>query len=118
MKNQHNHPNFLSYIEDLVDVVDHFDRALQASVQEHGIDSPTVRGLVATLKKSQVVLEKYGVTIIAPTLYEKFNHQVHHAISKVRVQSALDDTIQKCWCKGYMYDGKLIKPADVTVGVK
>jgi len=107
----------LLYIEGMIELIDSFDRATQASIQELGIDSSTVKGLVATLKKANSILDRFHVTVISPNLLHKFNPQIHQAISRVPVDSTLDNTVQKCWSRGYIYNGRLIKPADVTVGV-
>lgn len=72
------------------------------------------KGSEATLKLLIGTLEKFGVTQIDP-LGEPFDPQQHEAMTMVPAPHAEPDTVIDVVQKGYLLNGRLIRPARVIV---
>lgn len=97
-------------IKDILPIIDDFDRAFMHMSDEQK------EGVSLIYKNFLSVLENHDVTIIPADHGEKFNDNIHEAVSVV--QSMSDDetgTIADCITKGYMLHDKVIRYAKVIV---
>lgn len=100
-------------VRPMLTVVDDFERALgtRCSDPEYakGVDLIYVR-LLDTLKQLGVEsIDAEG---------QPFDPNLHHAIEMVKTANAPDHTVIQVYQKGYLFKGKLLRPAAVQVAVK
>lgn len=101
------------FIQDLLPVKDNLERALdltQGTNQDH-----TLKGIQLTLQEFQKVLENNGVKTITPAVGEAFDPHYHQAMSMQETSEQKPNTIILCPQKGYLLQGRLIRPAAVIV---
>lgn len=111
-----------NFANDLVLVVENFYLASDNLPQEDINKLPAIQNFVdamlMTKKDLTKILEKYGVKRIFP-IGEKFDHNLHEAISQVPVTEGEDGGIIKQVVQaGYSISDRLIKPALVVVSIK
>ncbi len=101
------------FANDLLPVVDSLDRALESDVSDNEFAKKIHQGIELTMTLLLKTLEKFGIEQINP-LNEKFNPEYHQAIAtkEGEVQS---DTVIEVLQKGYLLNGRLIRPALVVV---
>jgi molecular chaperone GrpE len=104
---------------ELVPVLDNLERALLAAdidpAAEHSADGPLEQGIVLTYRDLRATLERAGVEAYDPS-GEKFDPEVHEAISTRPAGDAEPGTVVDVAQKGYRIDGQVIRPARVVVG--
>lgn len=66
-------------------------------------------------RKFEAQLATLGVEEITTTVGEKFSYDFHNAIAAEKVEGKESGTIAQVWQKGYKMNGKVIRPASVTV---
>lgn len=99
-------------VRELLPVLDNFERAL-----EHGAeaDSPAFReGVEMIAKQLWDTLERQGVEIVDP-LGEKFSPEFHEAVHRVEDGSLEPGVVASVLAKGYLCNGRLVRPAMVGV---
>lgn len=101
--------------EDLIPVIDSLSIALK-SKEELELDEKVeawVDGISASIENLEKVLAGMGLTKFVPEKGEKFNSEVHEAVTVVKEgeKDSVFDTLQP----GYILDGVLIRPARVVV---
>jgi len=101
------------FIAELLPVVDSIDLGVDASVTTGDIEGLR-EGMKLTRKKFLDTLEKFGVKALDPQ-GEKFNPDRHEAISTQEVDGAEPGTIITVMQKGYVLNGRLVRPAMVVV---
>lgn len=99
---------------DLLPVIDNLERALQAANAENDDIKPVVEGVELTLKSFVSTIEKYGMEVIDPQ-GEAFNPELHQAMAMVESADAAPNTVLMVMQKGYQLNGRLIRPAMVSV---
>lgn len=100
-------------LEALLPVMDSLELGLSAADEGAGADGLR-QGVAMTLDKLATVLADFGVEMIDPQ-GQPFNPKRHEA---VMVQSDLElpvDFVAQVHQKGYLLNGRLIRPARVTV---
>jgi molecular chaperone GrpE len=103
-------------IRQLLPVLDNLERALEhVSKTEDfkGIEE----GVEITLNEFLKVLEKSGVTRV-DALGKKFDPNIHEALYQEERDDVEPDTIVSEFQKGYMLNGRLIRPSRVSVSKK
>jgi molecular chaperone GrpE len=104
-----------SVLRDLLPVVDDFDRAIseyQKSGQE--VEHATwIAGFDLIRKALNKFLQSYGVTEIQQTT--SFDPELHEAVAHVESQTHESGTIVDVMQKGYMFNGRILRVARVTV---
>ncbi len=93
-------------LNDLVNVVDNFDRAFE---QQH----ENIAGFELIYKELKKLLEKYGVTEIKEVSH--FDPKLHEAIMQVDSPDHKPGDIVKVLQKGYLFKGELLRPTKVSV---
>jgi len=98
---------------DLLSVVDNLERALESSGDEQG-SAALAEGVELTRKGFMDVLAKYGVEAVDPT-GEPFDPETAQAMSMVEQPDAEPNSVVAVMQKGYVLNGRLLRPAMVMV---
>jgi molecular chaperone GrpE len=98
---------------DLLSVVDNLERALESSDDEQG-GAALAEGVELTRKGFMDVLAKYGVEAVDPT-GEPFDPETAQAMSMVEQPDAEPNSVVAVMQKGYLLNGRLLRPAMVMV---
>lgn len=99
---------------DLLDVVDSLERGLELSSSDDEALRPMREGMELTLKALLNTLRRYQVEQIDP-LGQTFNPEHHQAISMQPSTDAEPNSVLKVFQKGYLLNGRLLRPAMVVV---
>lgn len=99
---------------DLLPVIDNLERALQAANIDNDEIKPLVEGVELTLKSFINTIEKYGLEVIDPQ-GQAFNPELHQAMAMVESADAEPNTVLMVMQKGYQLNGRLVRPAMVSV---
>jgi molecular chaperone GrpE len=97
---------------DLLPVADNLERIV-VYAKEHG-DKELERGLEITLREFQEAMAKHGVSRIEAR-GKPFNPEVHDAIGAVPAPEFEEGTVLEIEQKGYLLDGKVLRPAKVVI---
>jgi len=98
---------------DLLSVVDNLERALESSGDEQGQGALT-EGIELTRKGFMDVLAKYGVEPVDPT-GQPFDPETAQAMSMVDQPDVEPNSVVAVMQKGYLLNGRLLRPAMVMV---
>ena len=101
---------------DLLEVVDNFDRALEADKKESD-PKVIVQGIEIVYKQLLKVLDSYNVKSIE-SKEKSFDPEVHEAIQKIHTDEAEPGTIINELQKGYFHKDKVLRPARVIVAAE
>ncbi|HKS30043.1 MAG TPA: nucleotide exchange factor GrpE [Pyrinomonadaceae bacterium] len=95
----------------LLEVLDDFERA-----EEHLEDASdaVAEGLRLIHQRLSNVLESYGVTPFK-SAGERFDPEVHEGMSLVDGEGRETGTVYQEYLRGYLWNGRLLRPARVTV---
>jgi len=99
-------------VRELLPVLDNFERAL-----EHRSESTSAafhEGVEMIAKQFWDTLERQGVEVVDP-IGEKFSPEFHEAVHRVEDSSLEPGTIASVLTKGYVCNGRLVRPAMVGV---
>ncbi|MEX2461764.1 MAG: nucleotide exchange factor GrpE [Paenibacillaceae bacterium] len=105
----------MKLIEQLLPIVDNFERALAASQQAKDFDA-LIKGVEMTAKQLDQVLETEGLKSIE-SVNQPFNPDYHQAIMQVESEAHEEGVIVEEIQKGYMLKDKVIRPAMVKVSI-
>ncbi|MBB3191777.1 nucleotide exchange factor GrpE [Halomonas cerina] len=100
------------FVKELLPVVDSLEKALEAM----GEDATEAHreGVAMTLKMQHDVLAKFGVEVVEPE-GEPFDPQYHEAMAMVPNPELEPNTVMEVMQKGYLLNGRLVRPAMVVV---
>ena len=101
------------FTNELLPIMDSLELGLSASVKAKNLDD-LCKGMELTLEMFNTVMEKFGITMIEPK-GEKFNPELHDAVSMQETDDSNSGIIIKVMQKGYTLNGRLIRPAMVVV---
>jgi len=99
-------------VRELLPVLDNFERAL-----EHGSAADTSafhEGVEMIAKQLWDTLERQGVEVVNP-MGERFSPEFHEAVHRVEDATLEPGTIASVLNKGYLCNGRLVRPAMVGV---
>ena len=103
------------FIEQLIPILNNFRLALTAL---KGSESPNLetmlKGVEMIFRQFSDFLESQGLKVIEPE-GEKFDPRFHEAIEIVETADVEPETVIKAYEPGYLFKGKLIRPAKVAV---
>ncbi len=105
----------LKLIEQLLPVVDNFERALSSSKDNKDFDA-LIKGLEMTFRQLDGVLEQEGLKPIE-AVGQPFNPEFHQAIMQVESEEHEEGIVVEEVQKGYLLKDKVIRPAMVKVSV-
>ncbi|MBF8223732.1 MULTISPECIES: nucleotide exchange factor GrpE [Halomonadaceae] len=100
------------FVKELLPVVDSLEKALEAMGEE--ASEAHREGVAMTLKMQLDVLAKFGVEAVEPA-GEPFDPQVHEAMAMVPNPELDPNTVMDVMQKGYLLNGRLVRPAMVVV---
>ncbi len=101
------------FTNELLPIMDSLELGLSASVKAKNLDD-LCKGMELTLEMFNTVMEKFGITVIEPK-GEKFNPELHDAVSMQETDDSNSGIIIEVMQKGYTLNGRLIRPAMVVV---
>lgn len=101
------------FANELLPIMDSLELGLSASVKAKNLDD-LCKGMELTLEMFNTVMEKFGITMIEPK-GEKFNPELHDAVSMQETNDSNSGIIIEVMQKGYTLNGRLIRPAMVVV---
>ena len=99
-------------IEDLLPVLDNFERAL--SVPETPETKAFMDGFVMIQQSLMASLSKQGLAVIE-AVGQPFDPNFHQAIMRVPAEDMEDDTVCEVLQTGYTVEGRVVRPAMVKV---
>ena len=100
------------FVKELLPVVDSLEKALDA-MGEDASDAHR-EGVAMTLKMQHDVLAKFGVETVEPA-GEPFDPQFHEAMAMVPNPELEPTSVREVIQKGYLLNGRLVRPAMVVV---
>ncbi|QJC30567.1 nucleotide exchange factor GrpE [Enterobacteriaceae endosymbiont of Neohaemonia nigricornis] len=100
-------------ITELLPVIDNLERAIILEKNNDNFNS-IVEGINLTLKSFINTIKKFGVEII-DKINIPFNPLQHQAMSVVKSDTIQDNYIIEVLQKGYMLNGRLLRPAMVII---
>ena len=109
---------FENFFTDLLPVLDSFDKALskEEEAEKELAANSFYTGIQLVSKQLIQNLEKNGLTQVK-SLGEKFDPECHQAIQKNESSKIKEETVSEEYAKGYMLNGRLLRPAMVSVSV-
>src|SRR5437667_11940416 len=102
-----------SLLRELLPVLDNFERALQSARNETTAAAVTA-GVELIQRELLRVLEKFGVTSFT-SVGQPFDPERHEAIARVPAQEQPEGTVVDETARGYLLNGRILRPAMVTV---
>lgn len=102
-------------IEELLTVVDNFDRAKTICREDHS-DKDVVDGIMQTSEQLQDVLKKEGLEEVSTEPGDPFNPNIHEAMVAENIDEGDVDIVIEVFQKGYYFGDDLLRPARVKVG--
>jgi molecular chaperone GrpE len=102
-----------SLLREILPVLDNFERALQAARGEPAA-AAVAAGVELTQRELLRVLEKFGVTPF-PSVGQPFDPERHEAIARVPAEGRPEGTVVDETARGYLLNGRVLRPAMVTV---
>jgi molecular chaperone GrpE len=99
-------------VEKLLSVIDHLELALEAESKEA---ESLKKGITMVFAELKEILEKEGLKELDP-LGERFDPLYHHALETIPGDD--DEVVVEVLRKGYIFKGKLLRPAMVRVSKK
>ncbi|MBI3625983.1 MAG: nucleotide exchange factor GrpE [Candidatus Rokubacteria bacterium] len=104
-----------SLLREILPILDNLDRALEAS--RAGSEAQGVVAGVELIQRELLkVLEKFGVTPYS-ALGQPFDPERHEAVQRVVRPDAPDMTVVEETQRGYLLNGRVLRPAIVVVAV-
>jgi molecular chaperone GrpE len=100
-------------LREILPVLDNLERTLTFSHESHDV-AKILDGVDIIQRQFQQALAKTGVTAIdkAPC---PFDPSIHQALQRIEDKSVPDDTVVGILQKGYLLNGKVVRPAMVKV---
>ncbi|URJ29864.1 nucleotide exchange factor GrpE [Blochmannia endosymbiont of Camponotus sp.] len=102
------------FIFELLPVIDNLERTLNISDHSNTSLSPIIEGIELTLKSFLDTVYKFGLESIHE-IYVPFDPEIHQAISMIESEDQKPNQVLTIIQKGYILNGRLIRPAMVTV---
>ncbi|MFK7955569.1 MAG: nucleotide exchange factor GrpE [Lysobacterales bacterium] len=99
---------------DMLDVTESLERGLLAAEGDQVTIEQMVEGTDLTYKMLDKVLAKHGLETVAPE-NEPFDPERHEALSMIPTGDCEPDTVVQVVQKGYVLNGRLLRPARVLV---
>ena len=103
-------------LAEILPVVDNMDRAV-ASLSEGHDPAKVQEGLKIAQSELHEVLESHGVERVK-SIGEEFDPQFHEAVGVIENADAKEGTVLEEVQRGYMLNGRLIRPSRVRIAQK
>ena len=102
-----------SFIKDILPAVDNIERVLSFDFEKIE-GKPFKEGIELVLSEIKKTFLKYGVEVIE-AVGNPFDPTLHEAMQSLEIAGAEPDTVVEEFQKGYLYHGRLLRPAMVIV---
>lgn len=102
------------FAQELLPVVDSLELGLAATADDNASVEKFREGSEMTIKMFMAAVQKFGVEVVDPQ-GEKFNPELHQAMSMQESADAEPNTVITVFQKGYTLQGRLMRPAMVIV---
>ncbi|URJ32371.1 nucleotide exchange factor GrpE [Blochmannia endosymbiont of Camponotus sp.] len=102
------------FIFELLPVIDNLERTINISDNSNTSLSAIIEGIELTLKSFLDTVHKFGLKSIHE-INVPFNPEIHQAISIIESEDHKPNQVLTIIQKGYILNGRLIRPAMVTV---
>ncbi|WP_434518497.1 nucleotide exchange factor GrpE [Pseudomonas sp. NFX1] len=99
---------------DLLPVIDSLERGLELSNADDESIKPMREGIELTLKMFHDTLKRYNLEAVDPH-GEPFNAEHHQAMAMQESAEVEPNSVLKVFQKGYLLNGRLLRPAMVVV---
>ncbi|MEM3637893.1 MAG: nucleotide exchange factor GrpE [Conexivisphaerales archaeon] len=106
----------LRLIVKILGLLDEFELALEA-MKKSDDKQQVLKGLEALYGKFINLLNKEGVQSI-PALGMDFDPSIHEVVGSVPVETSMVGKVVEEVRKGFMFEGKVLRPSAVKIGVK
>lgn len=104
------------FAKDLVPVMDNLARALEHLPENLSDDMKNIiEGVSMTKRELESVFRRHALEAICPQPGEKFDYNLHHAISQIETQDHEAGSVVNTMQIGYKIKDRLIRPAAVVV---
>jgi molecular chaperone GrpE len=103
-----------NFAKALLPVVDSLELGLQAASGDSAEVQKFREGSELTVKQFESVFDKFNIVTIDP-IGQPFNAEQHQAMAMQEVEGAQPNTVVNVFQKGYMLNGRLLRPAMVLV---
>lgn len=103
-----------SFAKELLSVLDSLELGLQAATGDSDEVKKFREGSELTIKQFEAVFNKFHVVTLDPQ-GQVFNAEQHQAVLMQEVDNAEPNTVVNVFQKGYMLNGRLLRPAMVVV---
>jgi len=103
-----------SFAKELLTVLDSLVLGLQAATGDSEEVQKFREGSELTIKQFESVFAKFKIEAIDP-IGQPFNAELHQAMAMHAVEGAEPNTVVNVFQKGYMLNGRLLRPAMVLV---
>lgn len=103
-------------IRDLVPVLDSFNQATESATGSQTESRSILDGLNMVKEQLLSVLKKHGLEVV-PAEGHKFDPNLHQAIQRVECEGIDAEVVAQEFAKGYTLNGRLVRPAIVSVSV-
>ena len=105
-----------NFAKDLISVLDNLARSIEFKPENIPNEIKSLfDGVVMTYKELESTLSKHGVLIIEPKEGDKFDYNIHHAISHMISDTIEEGSIVGLMQAGYKIKDRLLRPATVSV---
>jgi molecular chaperone GrpE len=103
-------------LRDVLPVLDDLERALEAAGldPEGDSDNGLAHGVLLVFRSLRESLTRHGIEVVEPN-GEKFDPQLHEALSMQAADGVESGTVVETMQKGYRLDEQLLRPARVVV---
>lgn len=102
------------FAKEMLPVLDSLELGLQAATGDNDEVKKFREGSELTIKQFEAAFAKYNVVTINP-VGEPFNAEHHQAMVMQVVEGAVPNTVVTVFQKGYLLNGRLLRPAMVVV---
>jgi molecular chaperone GrpE len=103
-----------SFAKELLPVLDSLELGLQAATGDSEEVKKFREGNELTIKQFDTVFAKFNVMTVDP-MGQPFNAEQHQAVLMQEVEGVGTNTVVNVFQKGYMLNGRLLRPAMVVV---
>jgi len=113
------HAQFASaeLMKELLNALDSFDLAVRNAESNTTAGAKMIEGFALIYKQFQDILGRFGLKPIEAK-GQKFDPNKHQAVSTTATDEAEENTVVEELRKGYMLNGRLLRPAMVSVAVQ
>ncbi|WWO98053.1 MAG: nucleotide exchange factor GrpE [Candidatus Dasytiphilus stammeri] len=102
------------FVSELLPVIDNLERALEITDKSNTELDVMIEGIKLTLKILLDAMSKFGVEVVNK-IHVPFNPDLHQAMSIQETQEIAPNYIIAVMQRGYTLNGRLLRPAMVTV---